>query len=69
MDKITKVEIPIKDHKEEKWLLLDVLGNSGKLRAAFISKPLQVPDSDSHHCNEVNVKTSIRYHPKKWLIV
>ena len=68
MDKVTKIDIPVIYHGEDKWLLLNHLGNSGKLRAAFISKPVQVADSDSHHCNEVSAKTSIRYHPKKWVI-
>lgn len=28
----------------------------------------QVHEKDSHHCNEVSAKSSIRYHPKKWII-
>lgn len=66
--KITKVEVPVKYHGDEKWLILNILGDAGKLRAIKMSKPEQVPDWDSHHINEVRVNKSIRYYPKKWTI-
>ena len=70
MTEINKVGIPIKpDKKGNKWLCLDVFGNTGLLKAVTINKPAQVLDDDNHHCNQVSVKTSIRYHPKKWKIL
>lgn len=68
MEKVNKIEVPVIYHGEEKWLLLNYFGNAGKLRAVQISKPRQVPDPDSHHCDEVSAKSSIRYHPKRWII-
>ena len=66
MSQINEAIIPVIYHGNEKWLLLNFLSNTGKLRAVSISKPRQVHDPDSHHCNEVSVKSSIRYFPKKW---
>lgn len=68
MEKIKSVEVPINYEGEEKWFVLNNFGNSGKLRAVYISKPRQVAERDNHHCNEVSAKSSIRYHPKKWII-
>ena len=59
------IEVPIIFHNGKPWLLLDSLDSSGKLRAVYISKPKQVLDFDKHHCNEVRVKKSIRYLPRK----
>ena len=50
------------------WKVLNHFGNASNLRAVHISKPRQVHEKDSHHCNEVTAKSSIRYHPKKWVI-
>lgn len=68
MKKPKTVEVPINYEGNEKWFLLNHFGNSGKLRAVRISKPRQVAERDSHHCNEVSVKSSIRYLPKRWKI-
>ena len=68
MEKIKKVEVPISYEGNDKWFVLNHFGNSGSLRAVHISKPRQVHEKDSHHCNEVSAKSSIRYHPKKWII-
>lgn len=68
MEKITKIEIPITYEGDEKWFVLNHFGDSGQLRAVSISKPRQVHEKDSHHCNEVSAKGSIRYHPRKWKI-
>ena len=70
MTEIKKIGIPVKsDKKGNRWLCLNVLGNTGLLKAVAISKPVQVLDDDTHHCNQVSVKTSIRYHPKKFKIL
>ena len=69
MEKIKSIAVPINYEGGEKWLVLNHFGNSGKLRAVHISKMRQVTERDSHHINEVSVKSSIRYHPKKWKIL
>ena len=38
MEKITKIEVPVVYYGQDKWLVLNHLGNSGKLRAVTISK-------------------------------
>ena len=68
MEKIKSVEVPISYENGEKWLVLKNFGDTGKLRAVAISKARQVHEGDSHHCNEISAKGSIRYHPKKWKI-
>ena len=68
MEKINSIPVPIHYEGDDKWLILNNLGDSGKLRAVYISKTRQVADGDGHHCNEVSAKGSIRYHPKKWNI-
>ena len=68
MEKTTKIEVPVVYHDQEKWLLLNCLGNTGKLRAVSISKSRLVHEADSHQCNEASAKSSIRYHPKRWKI-
>lgn len=60
------IEVPLSLIKGEPVFILNKFGNSGKLRAVYISKPRQVHDSDSHHCNEVSAKGSIRYYPRQW---
>lgn len=69
MTEKNKIEISIKrDNNGNKWLSLNELGNTGLLRATTISKSRQVLEDDGHHCNQVSVKTSIKYRPKKYWI-
>ena len=68
MERIRSIEVPVIYEGENKWLVLNHLGNAGNLRAVHISKPRQIHEKDSHHCNEVTAKSSIRYHPKRWII-
>ena len=63
-----KIEVPIVIKNGEAWLILNNLSSSGKIRAAFIGKKEHVHDWDMHHCEEVQLKTSIRYHPKKYQV-
>jgi len=63
-----KINIPYKIVGDKKIVFLSVLGDTGNLRAATINKPRHIQDDDKHHCEEVNVKGSIRYIPKKWVI-
>ncbi len=58
--------IPFKVIGDKKFFLLSVLGDSGNVRAVTINKPRHIQDEDKHHCEEANVKGSIRYIPKKW---
>ncbi len=60
------IELPIIESDGDFWILLNFLQNRGILRAASISKVRHVPDSDGHHCEEVAVKSSIRYKPRIW---
>lgn len=68
-NKISSVSVPISYEGDKKWFVLNHFDNSGQVRAAHISKVRQVHEKDSHHCSEVSVKTSIRYHPKRWKIL
>ncbi|MFC1648718.1 hypothetical protein ACFL1B_04640 [Nanoarchaeota archaeon] len=58
--------VPVVWKEGKRWLLLNKKSNTGLLRAVKISKPHQVLDWDGHHCNQVSVKGSIRFYPKKW---
>ncbi|HII95587.1 MAG TPA: hypothetical protein HA367_07635 [Candidatus Methanofastidiosum sp.] len=69
MNRVREVKIPVHYFDNEKWLLLNVLGNSGNLRADVISNPTTTKDADGHRCREVRVRTSIKYYPKKWQIL
>ncbi len=60
------VDLPFVERDGRKWILLSALGRSGILRAAHIAKPKQVPDWDSHHCDQVQAKSSMRFHAKQW---
>ena len=62
------VAIPYKIVGDKCMLMLFVLGDTDNVRAATINKPRQIQDEDKHHCAEANVKGSIRYMPKKWVI-
>ena len=64
-----EVRIPVILREGEHWLVLNSLSNAGKLRATAISKSHPVLNFYGHHCEEVHVKTSIRYAPKKWIII
>ncbi|KYC46127.1 MAG: hypothetical protein APG12_00070 [Candidatus Methanofastidiosum methylothiophilum] len=64
-----EVKIPVHYFRNEKWILLHVLGNSGNLRADVISSPTTTKDMDGHRCREVRARTSIKYYPKKWEIL
>ena len=61
-------EIPVKIVDGEPWFIFSQGPNGGKLRAVHISKVRHVHDWDSHHCNEVSAKTSIRFSPKNWYL-
>ena len=67
MGQKNSVSVPIVSEGSDKWLLLNVLGNSGKLRAGYISKQRSVLEKDGHHIREVSVRTSIKYYPKKYV--
>ena len=65
-----QVPIPIKEKEGEQWLILNVLGDKGIIRAAKIEKgKSQVLDWDGHHCDIANLRGSIRYKPKSWKIL
>jgi len=66
MNKPNSISIPIIYYDNEPWFLLNYISQKGLVRAAFISKPRHVRDFDGHHCEEVAVKTSIRFKPKKF---
>lgn len=69
MSEIT-IPIPIKEHNDEKWILLSAITHkSGHIRAVEIEKPRQVPDWDAHHCCQSRVEGSIRFKPKGWNIL
>lgn len=68
MAEVLDMPIPIVIDKGRKWLLLNVLGDTGNLRAACISKARRVLEDDGHHCDEVNAKGSVKYWPKKFFI-
>ena len=53
--------------KGKAWINLNELSNTGIIKAGHITKKNHVLDNDGHHCEIVHVKTSIRYHPKKWV--
>lgn len=64
-----EISIPLILDKEGKmWLVLKHLSDTGLIRAATIKKPRHVADEDGHHCEECFLKTSIRFHPKKYKI-
>ncbi len=65
---VNAVPIPFIQQGDKRMLLLNMLSDTGNLRAAYISKPRQVQDFDKHHCSEVNAQGSIRWLPKKWII-
>ena len=58
--------IPYRIMGEKVVFQLSVLGDTGNVRAVTINKSRHIQDEDKHHCEEVNVKGSIRFIPKKW---
>lgn len=46
MNRVREVKIPVHYFDNEKWLLLNVLGNSGNLRADVISNPTTTKDAE-----------------------
>lgn len=64
MNKPTSITLPVIYHNDEMWIVLNALSSRGLIRAAYISKSRHIHDFDGHHCEEVAVKTSIRYKPR-----